>query len=180
MGSTASVGTVDCNRIRARVASWSWEQPPGIGIGGWEGRCGQTCVANLLMNSEPSRRVSPQHVISMGGDLGPGSHPETLLRFVRTLAGSRRQYRLCTQDPGALTRVTPARPIGCLLQWDAGVLHWVTVVDADVRSVVFNHWGRQESLARFEFTQRWGFRNQRIVDSAITSVGGLAPFTALV
>ena len=55
----------ECNLIRGVNTSYSWDQP-GSGLLGAEGRCGQTCVANLLKNTRPSVHVSPESLVSNG------------------------------------------------------------------------------------------------------------------
>lgn len=169
-----------CNRVTTHVPSWSWTQPPSRGIGGWEGRCGQTCVSNLLMNTSPSRRLSPEQIIRLGGDLGPGTLPKTLLGLVKGESRSNRDYILSSGSIGAINFASANMPMGCLLQWKTNVLHWVTVVQANSAHVVFNHWGRQEKWTRTKFNEHWGFRKQGAVDTAISILGGLTPYTAVV
>ncbi len=167
-----------CNPIRGRFVSHSWDQPSSGGIRGWEGRCGQTCVANLLKNGRPSTHVSPTALIAAsGGDLSPGSLPSTLLGLANAHS-SRHRYQL-RNERRVLVQAHPHNPVGCLLQWDNNVLHWVTVVGLHGASVVFNHWGRQETLSRQEFDDRWGFRTQGALDWTISRVGGLSPYTTL-
>lgn len=89
-----------------------------------------------------------------------------------------RSFRVTTQAT-ALTALRPGRPVGCLLQWQSGVLHWVTVIGVVGGFVHFNHWGRQDKLAQAEFTARWGFRQQRFTDAALATLGGISAYTAV-
>ncbi len=164
--------------MRGPFVSYSWDQPASAGIAGWEGRCGQTCVANLLKNRRPGLHVSPSRLIATGGgDLGPGSMPSTLLQLINSRS-PRRPYQL-RNERRIVVQAHPHNPIGCLLQWDENVLHWVTVVGTHGPNVIFNHWGRQQTLPRTEFDERWGFRSQGALDWTISRMGGLSPYTTL-
>lgn len=160
-------------------ASRSWEQPPGEGLGGWEGYCGQTAVSNLLANSLPSLIISPPRVIRVASDWSPGSRAETLLRALNSLSGSRRTYRITRNHPPALESATPRHPIATLMQWESKTLHWVTVVGKTQTRVYFNHWGTQQSLTTREFDNRWGFRDQGWVDWGVSIAGGISRYTAI-
>lgn len=167
-----------CNPIRGRFVSHSWDQPASAGARGWEGRCGQTCVANLLKNSRPSLHVSPETLIAGdAGDIGPGSVPSSLLRILGGRSPQRR-YQV-RNERRVLVQAHPHNPIGCLLQWDENALHWVTVVGVHGASVIFNHWGRQQILSQQDFYDRWGFRRQGALDWTLSRVGGLSPYTSL-
>ena len=174
----AAAGQLRCNLMRGPFVSYSWDQPASAGIAGWEGRCGQTCVANLLKNRRPGLHVSPSRLIATGGgDLGPGSMPSTLLQLINSRS-PRRPYQL-RNERRIVVQAHPHNPIGCLLQWDENVLHWVTVVGTHGPNVIFNHWGRQQTLPRTEFDERWGFRSQGALDWTISRMGGLSPYTTL-
>ena len=170
-----------CNRINSRFGSWSWDQPASAGIAGWEGRCGQTCVSNLLANSPGGTRVTPQRVIQTAWDVTPGSLPSTVLRALRRLAPMNgRTYSLSENDENALSDATPTNPIGCLVAWSPSTLHWITPVGTTSSHVFFNHWGRQQSLTRDEFSKRWGFKNQNWTGAVSTLLANLSPYTAVV
>jgi hypothetical protein len=168
------LGPQTCHR--QTDGSYSWTQPDSTGLSGWEGYCGQTCVANLLTTSTPNS-VSPETVIDVAADWTPGSRPSTLLRALNRLGGNHRRFRI--SHSRSLAAATPRRPIGCLLQWSSGSMHWVMVVRVDATHVHFNHWGRQSRLTRAEFERRWGFDDQNFGDSVVSFLGGLSPHTSL-
>lgn len=178
MASKATASGAACNFVRGPSPSYSWDQPSSGGVRGWEGRCGQTCVANLLKNTRPSVHVSPQTLINDGGsDITPGSLPSTLLAMLNRR--SRRRRYAIVNERRRIAQAHPHRPIGCLLQWNSKSLHWVTVVGSRATNVVFNHWGRQQWLSRDEFDRRWGFKDQGTSDWLITILGQLSPYTSL-
>ncbi len=58
-------------------------------------------------------------------------------------------------------------------------MHWITVMDIQFSpscSVVFNHWGRQETMACNEFLERWSLAEETIGQSALAG-RILQPFT---
>ncbi len=138
-------------------------------------------MSNLLANSPGGTRVTPQRVIQTAWDVTPGSLPSTILRALRRLAPMNgRTYSLSENDENALSDATPTNPIGCLVAWSPSTLHWITPVGTTSSHVFFNHWGRQQSLTRDEFSKRWGFKNQNWTGAVSTLLANLFPYTAVV
>jgi predicted double-glycine peptidase len=135
--------------------SVSWSQPDSKGMGGWEGFCGQTAVANLLTTHEEGL-TSPHEVSRASSDWTPGSKPSTLMRAIKKLSPNADEYEISNDTD--LSAATPRNPIVTLLAWDdEGTYHYVSVIGVSNDRVTFNHWGIQDSLSEDEFKKRWGF-----------------------
>ena len=73
---------------RCRDGSISFVQPPARGVGGWEGKCGQTFGANTLY-SLCQKKVDPaQYFQSVFRDITPGVRPGILRRGMQKIFDS--------------------------------------------------------------------------------------------
>jgi hypothetical protein len=157
--------------------SYSWSQPSSNGLGGWEGFCGQTAIANLLTTHQGGTRVTPHDVSQAADDWTPGSSPGTLMRAIGKLSRNASNYER-TND-GDLSAASAQNPIVCLLNWEGTTYHYVSVVGRSGDRVIFNHWGMQDSLQQDEFMRRWAFRGGGIGAGVVARLGGLRGNTAI-
>ena len=153
--------------------SYSWEQPDSTGVGGWNGYCGQTAMANLLTTYK-GVDVTPSDVANAADDWTPGSDPRTLMRAIHALTTDPETYALSIGDQD-LSSASPRTPIVVLLHWEGKVFHYVTVVKATSTDVTFNHWGMQQTLSVAEFDRRWSFRDGQTE----AWVMGWSPYTSI-
>jgi hypothetical protein len=162
--------------------TYSWDQPPSDGIGGYYGYCGPTAVSNLIANV-CGDFVNPYESGDRCFSLGPGASPSDMVDALNEF-GDCGRFALCEQPSGETDRMAALEaslPAAVLLDWDSlFTLHWVTVVHVDWGGggcdVVFNHWGRQETMACSEFVERWSLTRTNTGAAAIlTRV--LDPFT---
>lgn len=136
--------------------SVSFEQPRSGGLFGWEGKCGETAISNVLMMT-CGRSASPDGTIDVrADDYSPGNRPETVTNALNSMAdekgckGKRWTY-YNTADSRAdfiesiddglnapssffrkRDRYTKIRraPVPTLIYKPSDrILHWVTVVD---------------------------------------------------
>ena len=74
----------NCPKNLCEDNSISYKQPDSEGIGGWEGKCGQTAAANL-MRMHCGLNKPPESLKSYFNDSTPGVQPTTLKRGLNTL-----------------------------------------------------------------------------------------------
>ncbi len=162
----------------------SYSQPSSesrFGIKGYEGKCGQTALANYcsMLAGEGSFLPTNKNLTELTEDLGPGVHPVTLVGAAKKLCSKNHLHALRTAAPVDPLKVLRSAakekvPVIALLSWQESLfsLHWVTVVDITESKVVFNHWGRQDQLDIDEFLNRWGIETcshgeQAVVDELL-------------
>ena len=81
---------------RTRSGYYSWLQPDSA-VRGWEGRCGQTAMANIAWHC--GYNVSPTDAIRLVPDLTPGTRPGRLATGLNKIAGGDcGEFRVCRPD----------------------------------------------------------------------------------
>lgn len=73
---------------RCRDRSVSFVQPPARGIGGWEGKCGQTFGANVLYSLCKEKVDPASYFRTVFRDITPGVRPGVLRRGMERLFGN--------------------------------------------------------------------------------------------
>ncbi len=157
--------------------SCSWEQPDSKGVGGAEGFCGQTAIANMICIYDRTRGVTPRMVSKAAGDITPGSKPATLMRAIGKLA--RTPNRFVLKHEPTLPNATPKTPLVCLMHWGGTNYHYVMVVRVTPQAVTINHWGLQQTYPRNVFEQYWGFCGAGVCGGAVARIGALRPYTSI-
>ena len=75
----------DCNMSgKCPDGSTSFQQPDSQGIGGWEGKCGQTAASNIL-KMHCGENISPKSVGHYFDDSTPGVYPDTAAKGLNRL-----------------------------------------------------------------------------------------------
>jgi len=174
--------TVDGSADVDQEQTYSWEQPPSEGVGGYYGYCGPTAVSNLIANV-CGEVVNPYEAGEKCFSAGPGASPSAMVRALNELGGCG-EFALCEPEPGeshGMTVLEANLPAAVLLDWDAFfTLHWVTVVAIDWSGgachVRYNHWGRQDKMACDEFVERWSLTRTTTGRASVFS-RILKPFT---
>jgi len=153
---------------RTRSGYYSWLQPDSA-VRGWEGRCGQTAMANIAWHC--GYNVSPTDAIRLAPDLTPGTRPGRLATGLNKIAGGDcGEFRVCRPDVAS-----GAQPLRWLhdkvhaygrgyptpvLITEGNALHWVTVVDIREPddgpcTVVYLEDGRETHRPCASFVQTW-------------------------
>ena len=165
---------------RTEDPTYSWEQPPSKGVGGYYGYCGPTAAANLVTN-ECGHRITPITFAAVSFGWGPGTSPRSLVRTLNQM-GRCGYWSLCGHDEGdfdVFRSLENNLPAATLMDWSIKGMHWVTVVAIHREprcEVVFNHWGRQEVLDCDTFIERWSSRSTSLGSTAVAS-RVVQPFT---
>jgi len=74
----------------------SFVQPPTEGVGGWEGRCGPTAVANLTAMRCQGGALAVLEVAQFASDTTPGWRPDTLVNALNRIFA---RYSASNQSP---------------------------------------------------------------------------------
>ena len=160
--------------------TYSWEQPPSEGIGGYYGYCGPTAAANLVTNI-CGHRVTPMKFAEESFGLGPGTHPQTLSHALNEL-GCCGEWSVCEHDPSRVDvfqELQKNLPAAVMLNWTARSLHWITVMQVNYSpscEVIYNHWGGQATMDCNQFLERWALTESSLGQTSIVS-RLLRPFT---
>jgi len=153
---------------RTESGYYSWVQP-GSAVGGWEGRCGQTAMANIAWHC--GYILSPDDATRYVPDLTPGVRPGRLASGLNDFVGGAcGEFRVCRPDIDAGAQ--PLRwlqdkvhaygrgyPTPVLIsQRDA--LHWVVVMEIREPedgscTVVYLEDGRETHRSCGLFVQTW-------------------------
>ena len=160
--------------------TYSWEQPPSEGIGGYYGYCGPTAAANLVTNI-CGHRITPSTFAEESFGLGPGTHPNTLRDTLNDL-GRCGEWEVCQHDPAEVDvfqELQKDLPAAVMLNWSYRSMHWVTVMQVNYSplcEVVYNHWGGQATMDCDAFIERWALTESALGQTAVVS-RALRPFT---
>ncbi len=121
---------------RTESGYYSWEQPDSA-LNGYEGRCGQTAMANIAWHCGYVLR--PTDAIRLAPDLTPGTRPGRLASGLNRIAeGACGEFRVCRPNTGIGAQPIPwlmdkvhahgrGHPTPVLIT-SGDALHWVTVV----------------------------------------------------
>ena len=175
---------------RTESGYYSWEQPPSS-VNGWEGRCGQTAIANLAWYC--GFVVSPDDAIRLAPDITPGMRPGSMARALNGLAnGVCGNFRVCRPDTRAGARplwwlhsrvhATPTGYPTPVLITSGEELHWVTVMEIDESEengcwVVYLEHGTETRRPCGSFVQTWEL--QFNVGGALAREAVFGPYTAI-
>ncbi len=157
----------------------SYKQPasePRFEIEGYEGKCGQTALANFcrMLTDEKSYTPSHEKLAELTEDETPGVHPSTLVKAANELCGQENKYSLKNAEAVDPLRdlsftTQEGKPAMVLLNWDQRLdsMHWVTVVLVEEDKVVFNHWGTQVRMDAKSFLSKWGSDGCSVLEKSI-------------
>jgi len=168
----ASAATTPLEMSELPDGTVSWEQPSDPAFGGYNGRCGETAIANII--SMLLRDTSPHEIISQTSDLTPGTRPRTIEAFLQENAPGEwqtkhtarqwgRAWLVHALNKGAFKAANGKSPIVVLVLATASALHWTTVVDfdEDTDEVIVNEDKTQQRYDLATFLDHWGFVQAR-------------------
>ena len=160
--------------------TYSWEQPPSKGIGGYYGYCGPTAAANLVTNV-CGHRITPMTFADESFGLGPGASPNKLSHALNEL-GCCGEWSVCQHDPeevDVFEALQQSLPAAVMLNWSSRSMHWVTVMKVEyspICRVIYNHWGDQATMGCNEFIERWAMSESSLGRTSLIS-RLVSPFT---
>ena len=175
---------------RTESGYYSWDQPDGT-LGGYEGRCGQTAMANIAWYC--GYVVSPSDAIALAPDITPGTRPGRLATGLNRIAGGAcGDFRVCRPDTSIGTNPIPwlhdkvhaagrGHPTPALIT-SGDALHWVTVVkvhypeDIGCQVIYLEH-GRETRRTCGQFRQVWEL--DFILSGLVTRDTVLGRYTAI-
>jgi hypothetical protein len=166
---------------------YSWPQPPST-LGGYEGYCGQTAIANLAAASGVF--VSPAEVGAFCWDPTPGTLPTTFIASLNQVVGAG-PWGACAPTDGAdpilwlhsQIHGVPGFPVATMIALPGGALHWVTVVavtdpGTPQCSVTYLEYGTQTSIPCATFDGYWSLAIS-LTGVAVDVAGIVSPYTTV-
>ena len=165
---------------RTDEATYSWEQPPSEGVGGYYGYCGPTAAANLVTNI-CGHRITPMRFADESFGVGPGTSPNALSHALNEI-GCCGEWSVCKHNVlkvDVFQELQKNLPAAVMLNWSARSMHWITVMQVNYTprcQVIYNHWGGQATMECNEFLERWALTESSLGQTALVS-RAVQPFT---